>query len=88
MFLFEIFSYVNILTAKLKQRLSAIDKINRTREELKQKSANYHQEAIELRPQLVRLVDQTKLLQKQIESDISKRYKNRVVNLTGANYSI
>uniref|UniRef100_A0A336LTA9 CSON004019 protein n=1 Tax=Culicoides sonorensis TaxID=179676 RepID=A0A336LTA9_CULSO len=81
-------NYVNILTAKLKQRLSAIDKIDRTREELKQKAVNYQEEATQLRPQLVRLVEQTKVLQKQIEADISKRYKNRVVNLTGANYAI
>jgi len=81
-------NYVNILTAKLKQRLTATDKIDRSRELLKIKAANYQQEAIDLRPKLVRLIEQTKHLQEQIENDISKRYKNRVVNLTGVNYSI
>lgn len=76
------------MTAKLKQRLSAIDKIERTRELLKSKAISYHQEAIDLRPRLLRLIEQTKQLQQQIENDISKRYKNRVVNLTGMNYSV
>lgn len=83
-----IFSYVNILTAKLRQRKIALEKIDHVREQTKTKVVEYHEEAIKLRPQLTRLIQQTKDLQQQIEKDISKRYKNRVVNLTGANYSI
>lgn len=79
---------MKILSAKLKQRLAAIEKIDRFRGMTKEKAIEYHQEALSLRSQLTRLVENTKILQQQIEKDISKRYKNRVVNITGANYSI
>lgn len=86
MILFSL-SYVNILTGKLKQRLQSIDKVDRTRAALKEKIVEYTQQVTILRPQLKKLIEQTQTLQKQIQSDISKRYKNRVVDITGAYYN-
>uniref|UniRef100_U5EMN2 Putative cdk5 activator-binding protein n=1 Tax=Corethrella appendiculata TaxID=1370023 RepID=U5EMN2_9DIPT len=75
--------YVNILTAKLKQKLTGIEKINSTELLLEEKLKSLKQQTIDLQPTLKIVIEQTKILQKQIEKDISKRYKNRVVNLMG-----
>lgn len=76
------------MTGKLKQRLQSIDKVERLRAALKTKLEQYHQEAIDLRPKLKKLIEVTQVLQQQIQGDISKRYKNRVVDITGVNYSV
>lgn len=76
-------SYIDILSAKVRQKLKAIEKLKQTEVELKGKSVKFQQEANGLRPNLAKAIAQTKALQEQIESDISKKYKNRVVNLMG-----
>lgn len=76
-------SYIDILSAKVRQKLNAIEKLRQTEAELKEKSVKFQQEANGLRPNLARTIAQTKVLQELIESDISKKYKNRVVNLMG-----
>ncbi|XP_065081300.1 CDK5RAP3-like protein [Ochlerotatus camptorhynchus] len=77
--------YVDILTSKLKQKLVAIDKMKDTEKLMKNKSISFRQQSVDLKPTLTKIIEQTKILQGQIEKDISKRYKNRVVNLMGAN---
>lgn len=76
-------SYIDILSAKVNQKLKAIEKLKGAEVELKQKAVKFQQEANELRPNLVKSVAQTKALQEKIEGDISKKYKNRVCNLMG-----
>lgn len=76
-------SYIDILSAKVNQKLKAIEKLKGTEGELKEKSVKLQQEANDLRPNLAKMVAQTKGLQEKIESDVSKKYKNRVVNLMG-----
>lgn len=76
-------SYIDILSARLRQKLMAIDKLKGNEEDLKAKAVKLQQEAIDLRPNLERIVAQTKILQEHIENDISKKYKNRIVNLIG-----
>lgn len=76
-------SYIDILSAKVNQKLRAIEKLKGAEVELKQKAVKFQQEANELRPNLVKSVAQTKALQEKIEGDISKKYKNRVCNLMG-----
>ena len=75
--------YVDIITGKMMQKLVAIDKMKDTRVVLKDKAESLREQAIQLRPTLTRVIEQTKILQSQIEKDISKRYKNRIVNLMG-----
>ncbi|CRK87443.1 CLUMA_CG001244, isoform A [Clunio marinus] len=77
--------YVDILTNKLRHKLRAVDKLQNMQKVLKEKSIELTKNSVELRPTLEKLIEQTKTLQKHIEKDISKRYKNRVVNLMGAN---
>uniref|UniRef100_A0A182ITW4 Uncharacterized protein n=1 Tax=Anopheles atroparvus TaxID=41427 RepID=A0A182ITW4_ANOAO len=77
--------YVDILTSKVKQKLSSIDKMKETAKALKEKSINFRQQSVDLKPKQMKIIEQTKTLQGQIEKDISKRYKNRVVNLYGTN---
>lgn len=76
-------SYIDILSAKVQQKLKAIEKLKQTEADLKEKSVKFLKDANDLRPNLVKTIAQTKALQEQIENDISKKYKNRVVNLMG-----
>lgn len=76
-------SYIDILSAKVNQKLKAIEKLKVAEVELKEKSVKLQQEANDLRPSLQKSIAQTKALQEKIEGDISKKYKNRDVNLMG-----
>lgn len=75
--------YADILASKLKQKLIAVDKIKVSKELLKDRSVDFLRQKIEVKPVLEDMIAQTKILQGHIEQDISKRYKNRVVNLMG-----
>lgn len=75
--------YADILANKLKQKLIAVDKIKVSKELLKDRSVDFLRQKIEVKPVLADMIGQTKILQGHIEKDISKRYKNRVVNLMG-----
>ncbi|XP_058451603.1 CDK5RAP3-like protein [Malaya genurostris] len=77
--------YVDILTSKLKQKLVAIDKMKDTEKVMHERAINFRQQSVDLKPTLAKIIEQTGILQGQIEKDISKRYKNRVVNLFGTN---
>uniref|UniRef100_A0A034WEC0 CDK5RAP3-like protein n=1 Tax=Bactrocera dorsalis TaxID=27457 RepID=A0A034WEC0_BACDO len=75
--------YADLLANKLRQMTKAVDKIRDTKEVLKKRSLELKQQRVDLNPVLAELISQTKKLQLHIENDISKRYKNRVVNLMG-----
>ncbi|XP_055546367.1 CDK5RAP3-like protein [Wyeomyia smithii] len=77
--------YVDILTSKLKQKLLAIDKMKDTENLMLERAVTFREQSAGLQPTVTNITDQTRILQSQIERDISKRYKNRVVNLMGAN---
>lgn len=75
--------YVDILAGKLQHKLLAVDKIKISVKVCQEKSVDYKKQAVALKPILDRVIDQTKILQEQIQNDISKRYKNRSVFLMG-----
>ncbi|XP_054009160.1 CDK5 regulatory subunit-associated protein 3 [Hylaeus anthracinus] len=75
--------YVDVLVASLKQKLSLIDKMIASQKIVRQKRDDAEEQANALRPLLQLVIQRTKELQTQIEQDISKRYKNRAVHLTG-----
>lgn len=75
--------YVDMLTAQLKQKLTLCEKLSRLAERANERRAAAVGSAAELRPVLHRIIDRTKELQAQIESDISKKYKGRPVNIIG-----
>ncbi|XP_073811457.1 CDK5RAP3 protein homolog isoform X2 [Musca autumnalis] len=75
--------YADLLASKLKQMLKAVEKIRTTKQVLKDRSVELKEQRVALTPVLDKLIAQTKDLQGKIEQDISKRYKNRIVNLLG-----
>ncbi|EDV55386.1 CDK5RAP3-like protein [Drosophila erecta] len=75
--------YANLLATKLQQMTKAVEKLRATREALKTRTIELREQRQELNPVLEELIAQTRTLQSHIEKDISKRYKNRVVNLMG-----
>lgn len=75
--------YADLLTSKLQQMTKAVEKLRTTREVLKQRAVELREQRQQLNPVLDELIAQTRALQSYIEKDISKRYKNRVVNLIG-----
>jgi len=75
--------YADILAAKLQQKVTSVEKMQATRELLKQKIETFKSDKANLQPLIGKLTDQIKFLQVDIEGDISKRYKNRPVNLMG-----
>ncbi|KAH8415812.1 hypothetical protein KR222_001307, partial [Zaprionus bogoriensis] len=75
--------YADLLASKLQQMTKAVDKLRSTREVLKQRAVELREQRQQLNPVLDELIAQTRTLQQYIEKDISKRYKNRPVNLIG-----
>ncbi|XP_030382960.1 CDK5RAP3-like protein [Scaptodrosophila lebanonensis] len=75
--------YADLLATKLKQMTNAVEKVRNTREVLKKRAVDLREERQQLNPVLDELIAQTRVLQSHIEKDISKRYKNRVVNIMG-----
>ncbi|KOC65049.1 CDK5 regulatory subunit-associated protein 3, partial [Habropoda laboriosa] len=75
--------YVDVLASSLKQKLSLVDKMITLQKTIKEKRESAADEANTIRPLLQLLIQKTKELQTEIEKDISRRYKNRVVHLTG-----
>lgn len=76
---------MDILTGKLKQKLLAVEKMKDTGRLKRDQAASFRSQGADLQPTLAKVIEQTRTLQGQIEADISRRYKNRVVNLMGAN---
>lgn len=75
--------YVNVLTASLEQKLTLVDKMTQMQKIVREKSDEAVQQSISLRPVVGLVIQKTRELQNDIELDISKKYKNRVVRLTG-----
>ncbi|XP_044763607.1 CDK5 regulatory subunit-associated protein 3 [Coccinella septempunctata] len=77
-------NYVDILTSQLNQKLSQVNRMKTSKADMETKVSNCQKEAKELEKQTLRVITQTKEIQKQIEQDVSAKYKGRVVNLVGA----
>lgn len=76
-------SYVDILTASLQQKLNVVDRIRKNKKLLEEKISQTKEDIKQLIPAIDKIIQSTKTLQKQIEEDISKKYKNRQVNIIG-----
>ncbi|XP_072026690.1 CDK5 regulatory subunit-associated protein 3-like [Amphiura filiformis] len=76
--------YVDRLTETLKEKLTLAEKMVASQQAVREKGENSLEDARALQPKLNTLIDKTRELQRHIEEDISKRYKNRPVNLMGA----
>ncbi|XP_018303630.1 CDK5 regulatory subunit-associated protein 3 isoform X2 [Mycetomoellerius zeteki] len=75
--------YVDIVAVTLKQKLNLIDRMVIQQESVRQKQDDIQNQIDKLRPLLKLIIQRTKESQTEIERDISKKYKNRTVHLTG-----
>lgn len=75
--------YVDSLTASLKQKLDVVERMRARKKLLEDKIKDTRQEITSILPVIDTAVEKTKLLQKQIEDEISKKYKGRPVNIVG-----
>lgn len=71
------------MAGKLHQQVIGVEKSRATRTVLKEKIVALKAEQVSIKPEIVKLITATKALQAQIEGDISKRYKGRIVTLYG-----
>ncbi|XP_065212865.1 CDK5 regulatory subunit-associated protein 3 [Planococcus citri] len=75
--------YVEKVASSFDQKLNAVEKMKASQEAMKIRKQEVETEEAELKPKLKILMNKTRTLQEQIESEISKKYKNRPVNLMG-----
>lgn len=75
--------YVDRLKETLKQMLSLADKMVFLEKQMVVKYKDADSELREIQPKLELVIKRTKEMQKQMESEISNRYKDRVVNIMG-----
>ncbi|XP_071100814.1 CDK5 regulatory subunit-associated protein 3-like [Haliotis cracherodii] len=75
--------YVERLRDSLKQTLTLADKMVFYEKEMVVKRKEALEEQGQLEPKLDTLVSKTKVMQKQMEGEISKKYKDRPVNIMG-----
>lgn len=75
--------YVDRLKDSLKQTLSLADKMVFYEKEMVVKKKEIMEEQRQLEPKLNVIVQRTKEMQKQMEGEISVKYKNRPVNIMG-----
>ncbi|XP_075233414.1 CDK5 regulatory subunit-associated protein 3 [Lycorma delicatula] len=75
--------YVDQLTQKVEHKQNLIEKIVASRKAVRDRGLQSVEEARELTPKLQLIIEKTKELQKEIEQEISKKYKNRPVNIMG-----
>ena len=76
-------SYVDILTASLQQKLNVVDRVRKNKKLLEEKISQTKEDVKQLIPSIDKIIESTRTLQKQIEEDVSKKYKNRQVNIIG-----
>ena len=76
--------YVDRLVENLKQKLRLVERCESMNMELAKKRDSAFKDQAEAQIKLKVMTSKTKVLQRNIEDDISKRYKNRKVNIQGA----
>lgn len=75
--------YVDLLTESLKQKLEVVERMRARKKVLEDKIKDARAEIRSILPNIDNITEKTKVLQKQIEKDISKKYKGRPVNIVG-----
>ena len=77
------FRYVDRLSASLKSKNAVESKLLKSKDKHIEKRKKLGEDLQDLSPKLQLIISRTKELQKNIEGSISKKYKNREVNLMG-----
>ncbi|KAK4873182.1 hypothetical protein RN001_015211 [Aquatica leii] len=76
--------YIDILTDSLRQKLTSIDRLRDTKKIFEAKIQEVRNQSSSTLPVIDAIVKSTKILQKQIEEEISKKYKGRPVHIVGS----
>ncbi|KAL3284243.1 hypothetical protein HHI36_018406 [Cryptolaemus montrouzieri] len=76
-------NYIDILTSNLNQKLSQVDRFKNCKITLENKIVETHREIKKIEKMVELLIMKTKELQKNIQDDISVKYKGRKVNIVG-----
>lgn len=75
--------YVDILSASLKQKLDLVDRMKKSQGVVEENIKTTQEEIKNITPLIEKVIERTKLLQKQLEGEVSKKYKGRQVNIVG-----
>lgn len=75
--------YVDLLTGSLGQKLTLAERLRGCVRVLEEQIKGYRQQTKNIEPSVKLLIEKTKELQKEIQEDISNRYKRRPVNIVG-----
>jgi len=80
--------YVDRLVGDLKQKLRLVERTKSGISELASKRESAVAEESQMQSEIKKMAEKTKVLQKEIEADLSKRYKGRKVNIMGGVQSL
>lgn len=75
--------YIDMLVETLAQKITVAEKMQTSKRIVLQRAEDARKQAQEIKPIIDLVVEKTKILQEQIENDISRKYKNRIVNIVG-----
>ncbi|KAK7789713.1 hypothetical protein R5R35_014753 [Gryllus longicercus] len=75
--------FVEHMAHNVKQKESVMQRCKDSQDAARKRKVELQEEAKALQPRVQLIIKKTKELQKEIEQDISKRYKNRPVNIMG-----
>lgn len=75
--------YIDILTSNLKQKLFLAERIKQNRGLLEEQVKQYRNETRAIEPLIKVIIASSKELQQEVQADISKKYKGRIVNIVG-----
>ena len=81
-------TFVNRLVKELQHKLNMVGRLEAKIEGIKEKRILLTKEAQQLQNSCTRVMEKTKILQEQIERDISARYSNRRCNILGGVQSL
>lgn len=76
--------YVDLLTQSLEQKLEVVERMKARKLVLEEKIKAGREEIGSILPLISNIVEKTKILQGEIERDISKKYKERPVHIVGS----
>lgn len=75
--------YIDMLANTLKQKTTITEKMQASQKVVLQRAAEARKQAADIKPIIDLIIEKTKQLQEQIQAEISKKYKNRIVNIVG-----
>lgn len=75
--------YIDLLTSSLNQKLAVVERLKASKSILETKCKEARTEALGINSMISSIIENTRILQKHLQDDISKKYKGRPVNIVG-----